>query len=132
MLSWFSNLFLRSKEQTGAREERVEIAEARSVFVRVERLETKVRELRDELADLSRSMKTMRLEWEEAYDKQLHLMARITKRAKVSKAAGDGPTDLEAAGDAETPDSPQPQRRPVLGSHSLLTQMRARHGLLPR
>lgn len=111
--------------------EPAEIAETDVRFARVTRLETKVRALEEEVETLNRSFKSIKLEWEESYDKLHHLMARVTKRAKVSKQESS-PLDLEAAGDAETPEGPTPQRRPVLGSHGLLQQMRARHGLLPR
>lgn len=110
----------------------MEIAEASSAFARVARLETVVKALEADVERLERAQKNIKLEWEESYDKLHHLMARVTKRAKVTQKESENASDLEAAGDAQIPEGPTPPPRRVLGSHGLLQQMRARHGLLPR
>jgi len=95
------------------------------------RLAKEVAELTDKVEALDRTVKSLRLEWEESYDKLHHLMARVTKRALTAAREKDddpqnGPEgqgkENGAAGDVN----------PILGTHGRLSAMRSRHGLLPR
>lgn len=85
----------------------------------LKRLELQLSELRDELADARREFKSIRLEWEESYDKLHHLMARITKRSKIAS-----PEPPEAPGDTNG----SAPSLPPMGSHGHLQELRARYG----
>lgn len=91
-----------------------------------EKLSPRLKEIEDSMDRLERTVKGLKLEWEESYDKLHHLMARVTKRAQnaSSSAAPEAPGNENG-----TPPSPPPS---LLGTHQRLQQMRARHGLLPR
>lgn len=96
-----------------------------------ERLRAKVRDHADRLEQLERTVKALKLEWEESYDKLHHLMARVTKRAKALETEKSQQRELqplEAAGDANE----QPARPQVVGTHARLMELRRRHGVLPR
>lgn len=92
----------------------------------------KVRAVDDRLHDLERSFKQISLEWEETYDKVTHLMARITKRAKIpaTSTAQDASTDENGTTPAT---APLPLSGFQMGTHSRLQEMRRRmNGVLPR
>lgn len=91
--------------------------------------------LRDQVESLERTTKSIRLEWEETYDKVHHLMARVTKRAITAdrEKNDDSSTAQEARrGDFSEGLGGKPSGPTVLGTHSTLQAMRARNGLLPR
>jgi len=106
----------------------LEKAHSESISERFERLESSVRSLKDEIAALERQSKSMKLEWEEAYDKLHHLMARITKRAKTRAAEADDdavePPQPALSGMRPAGDSDPASR--VLGTHDTLQRMRNR------
>jgi len=100
---------------------------------RFEALEAKVRALEDGLEQVNRRLKGFDLEWDEAYDKMKHLMARITKRAKVEQKEAEEAQDASGPpiGDLQ-PQTPHHVGGGVVGMHSQLQEARRRHGLLPR
>lgn len=93
--------------------------------------ESRLRDLEELVEKTARQQKAMSLEWEEVYDKVMHLMARITKRAKTADRENgrSSPPD-----DLQEPNAPQVEVPAVgtVGTHSRLAEMRRRNGLLPR
>lgn len=99
------------------------------------RLVKEVAELRDQVEAMERTIKNLKLEWEESYDKLHHLMSRVTKRAITADREKND--DSSTAQDARREDfSSGPGGKPsgpsVIGTHATLQAMRARNGLLPR
>jgi hypothetical protein len=47
-------------------------------------------EIQDRLEKLERAMKTLNLEWEDAYDRLKHMMSRVAKRAARMEEAEQG------------------------------------------
>lgn len=89
-------------------------------------------EIEDRLDSIDRTIKSIRLEWEESYDKLHHLMARVTKRQK-DLARAQTESETESAEPQDAPGAPNGNEvRSHYGQHSILTEMRRRHGLLPR
>lgn len=72
---------------------------------------------------VQRDLKKIRLEWEDVYDRITRTMARLNARIRKSEGLADP--------ESETEPGPQGAATPH-GSHATLTQMRARHGVLPR
>lgn len=99
---------------------------------RFARLESQHRELADAVDRLERQNKAMKLEWEEAYDKLHHLMARITKRA-LHQAKEDATSTAQNGSETEIAGNGlhTPSALPPVGTHARLKAMRSRHGLLP-
>lgn len=90
-------------------------------------------EIEERLESLERANKSIKLEWEEAYDKLHHLMSRVTKRAKdLSRAQGDAEKTSAEPEDAPGAPNGDEVRHPYIGMHGTLQEMRRRHGLLPR
>jgi len=104
----------------------------RTESTRLEHLESKCRVLEDQIEKNSRALKGLELEWEQVYDKMMHLMARITKRAKTLDREQNGSQSLQdGVGDVQA-SSPGAEGLPGLGTHGRLAEMRRRNGLLPR
>lgn len=89
---------------------------------RFERLEAKHRELSDEVAALERRMKHIELDWDQTYDKFMHLNARLTKRQKTIERE----TEALAAQDAPTAPNANGNEGYPLGQHERLAAMRKR------
>lgn len=64
----------------------------------VRRLQERIEELSDTAVDLRRQMRTLKLEWEETYDKIHRLFGRIAKRQAI---------DHPPAGSVPSPDEPR-------------------------
>ncbi len=92
---------------------------------RFEALEAKVRALDDIQEKHGRQLKTIELDCEEWYEKLKHLMARVTKRAKVDTPSAD---DSSAAPEAPGRVNGNGQGLSPLGSHETLKNARRRHG----
>lgn len=95
---------------------------------RLNRLENDVRSVKVGVEDLERAFKGIELDWEEAYDKLKHLMARITKR----QAALNAENGVDETSPPPTNNSPAIHPNANAGVHETLRSMRARNGLLPR
>lgn len=93
--------------------------------------EARLRALDAEQEKQGRALKALQLEWEEVYDKVMHLMARITKRQKALDRDMGRAEAQEAAGEA-TAAASEAQPSIGVGTHSRLQEMRRRNGLLPR
>lgn len=95
------------------------------------RLAKQLVEVTDRLEAMERTVKNLKLEWEESYDKLHHLMARVTKRSKTLEREQN--EESSTAPEARRNDFPNGKgERPILGTHGTLQEMRQRHGLLPR
>jgi len=98
-----------------------------------ERLAKRVLALEERIDALDRTVKSLKLEWEESYDKLHHLMSRVTKRALT--ASRENQDDPQGRPDAQgEQNSQQTTLSPtsILGTHARLQAMRSRNGLLPR
>jgi len=98
---------------------------------RLKRLEQELLDLQEWKYSTDRELKSLRLEWEEAYDKLHHLMARVTKRKKALDRENDAEEPLAPAGDANDEQLALPPSG-FVGTHGRLLEARRRHGLLPR
>lgn len=99
------------------------------------RLAKEVAELRDQVEAMERTIKNLKLEWEESYDKLHHLMSRVTKRALTAdREKNDDSSAVQDARRDENSDDlgGRPGELRILGTHAALQAMRARHGVLPR
>lgn len=89
-----------------------------------------LRTVSSQLDKLEREVKSLRLEWEESYDKLHHLMARITKRQKAAQTEQETLQDASQSTNGREAGGPLPPA--PAGMHNRLMAMRSRHGLLPR
>jgi len=98
-----------------------------------ERLAKRVLALEERCETLDRTVKSLKLEWEESYDKLHHLMARVTKRALAASREHENDSQGRPEGQGEQ-NAQQATLSPtsILGTHSRLQAMRSRNGLLPR
>jgi len=98
-----------------------------------EKLAKRVLALEERLEAIDRTVKSLKLEWEESYDKLHHLMARVTKRALTASREHQDDAQGRPEGQGEQ-NSQQATLSPtsILGTHARLQTMRSRNGLLPR
>lgn len=105
-------------------------------------LRARLRDVEERQDALERNIKHLKADWDEAYEKQQHLMARITKRSaalareraeleagnsEASSTGQDARTAVNGRGGATAPFGAS-----VPGAHETLVAMRRRNGLLPR
>ncbi len=70
-------------------------------------------------------LKAIRLEWEDVYDRVNRTMGRLNARIRKSEAVSSPESNAE---ETTQPVAPPPGR---IGTHAVLREMRAKHGLLP-
>ncbi len=86
-------------------------------------LRERIKALEEAVDHHKREVKSLRLEWEDVYDKVNRVMGRLN--ARIRKAGATSGPESDDQGAPHTPASPT-------GTHGLLSEMRAKHGVLPR